>query len=75
LRLDRVEQFGPGDEYDSGARRGEQPSAEAGIGFEIEPAAFDCPKSDRIGHQPRFKARFDHEQATDLPQHTQPLIP
>jgi hypothetical protein len=36
-------------------------------------AALDRAERDGIGHQPRFEARLDREQAADFPQHTKSL--
>jgi hypothetical protein len=37
--------------------------------MKIDPSALHCAKRDRINHQPRFEARFDDEQSTDLLEH------
>jgi hypothetical protein len=72
-RPHRIQQLAAGDEHDSGAGEREQPSAPAGVGFQIDPAAIDGPDGDRIDDQPRLPARLDREQPANLLQHRQSL--
>jgi hypothetical protein len=72
-RFHRIQKLAAGDEHHSGAGEGEQPAAPAGVGFEIEPPAFDGAQRDRVDHQPRFEAGLDREQAANLPEHCHSL--
>ena len=64
--LYRVQQLGAGDEHHAGARQRQKPSAEAGVGLKIEPAALHRAQRDGIDHQPRLEARLDREQPANL---------
>jgi hypothetical protein len=74
-RLDRIEQLRTGQEHYAGARHREHPAAPSGIGIEVMMAALDRTAGNGVGHQPRFRARLDDEQSTDLPEHCHKLTP
>jgi hypothetical protein len=69
VALDRIEQFGAGDEHHASAQHGQHGARPAGNRLKVMAAAFGGADGNGVDHQEGFEPRLDGEQTRDLQTH------